>query len=191
MDPTRTDIILAEQAGNVDALLRSLEAESASIRALALGSLSKIDALTSDHRHAALSDGDRNVRVRAVEVSIDDVSIDLVSLLEDDDDVVVETAAWALGERESASPDVITALDRVGRNHEVSICREAAIAALGAIGSVDGLPTILAGLDDRAPVRRRAVLALAPFDSPEVHAALVRALDDRDRQVRQAAEDLL
>ena len=29
------------------------------------------------------------------------------------------------------------------------------------------------------------------YDGPEVEAALRRALDDRDRQVRQAAEDLL
>jgi hypothetical protein len=35
------------------------------------------------------------------------------------------------------------------------------------------------------------VLALAPFDGDEVDAALQRALDDRDWQVRQAAEDLL
>jgi hypothetical protein len=35
------------------------------------------------------------------------------------------------------------------------------------------------------------VLALAPFDGPEVDRALERARTDRDRQVRQAAEDLL
>ena len=39
-------------------------------------------------------------------------------------------------------------------------------------------------------MRRRAVLALAPFDGPEVEAALERAGQDRDWQVRQAAEDL-
>ena len=40
-------------------------------------------------------------------------------------------------------------------------------------------------------MRRRAVLALAPFESPEVDAALERALVDRDWQVREAAEELL
>jgi HEAT repeat protein len=40
-------------------------------------------------------------------------------------------------------------------------------------------------------VRRRAVISLAPFDSPDVTAALRAALSDRDWQVRQAAEDLL
>jgi HEAT repeat protein len=40
-------------------------------------------------------------------------------------------------------------------------------------------------------VRRRAVLALAPFEGPEVDAALQAATTDRDWQVRQAAEDLM
>ena len=43
---------------------------------------------------------------------------------------------------------------------------------------------------DKPAVRRRAVLALAPFDGPDVDAALQAALADRDWQVRQAAEDL-
>ena len=40
-------------------------------------------------------------------------------------------------------------------------------------------------------MRRRAVIALAPFEGPEVQAALEQARSDRDWQVRQAAEDLL
>ncbi|HLH46072.1 MAG TPA: HEAT repeat domain-containing protein, partial [Acidimicrobiales bacterium] len=71
------------------------------------------------------------------------------------------------------------------------LCREAAVAALGAIGERAGLPAVLAALGDRPQVRRRAVIALAPFEGAEVDAALRRALDDRDWQVRQAAEDLL
>ena len=45
-------------------------------------------------------------------------------------------------------------------------------------------------------IRRRAVLALAPFVAPDhdraadVAGALARATDDRDWQVRQAAEDV-
>ena len=49
---------------------------------------------------------------------------------------------------------------------------------------------MLAATRDRAAVRRRAVIALAAFEGPEVDAALDRALTDRDWQVRQAAEDL-
>ena len=65
------------------------------------------------------------------------------------------------------------------------------MAALGAIGDSAGLPAVLAALDDKPAVRRRAAVALAAFDGPSVEAALRRCLDDRDWQVRQVAEDLL
>ena len=68
--------------------------------------------------------------------------------------------------------------------------RESAVAALGAIGDERGLAAIIAACDDKPAVRRRAVLALAPFDGDEVDATIERALADRDWQVRQAAEDL-
>ena len=71
------------------------------------------------------------------------------------------------------------------------LLREAAVAALGAIGDERGLPAILAGCADKPNIRRRAVLALAPFSGAAVDAALAAALIDRDWQVRQAAEDLL
>jgi len=50
---------------------------------------------------------------------------------------------------------------------------------------------VLAALDDKPAIRRRAAVALAAFEGPEVDAALKRCLDDRDWQVRQVAEDLL
>jgi HEAT repeat protein len=103
---------------------------------------------------------------------------------------VVEAAAWSSGEREPAEPGIVAALARVGADHDDPLCREAAVAALGAIGDPAGLPAILAATRDRPAVRRRAVLALAPFDGPEVDAAIERALGDRDWQVRQAAEDI-
>jgi HEAT repeat protein len=71
-----------------------------------------------------------------------------------------------------------------------ALVREACAAALGAIGDPRGLPTILHACTDKPAVRRRAVLALAPFDGDEVDAALQAALADRDWQVRQAAEDV-
>ena len=64
------------------------------------------------------------------------------------------------------------------------------MAALGSTGHPDGLAAILHACDDKATVRRRAVLALAPFEGPAVDAALTKAAGDRDWQVRQAAEDL-
>lgn len=186
----RSSIILAEATGDLTSLLDALTAADHSMRALALGALDRSGELTDGHLQSALADAERDVRCRALELSIDRTDIELVPHLTDADDLVVETAAFALGERGDRSADIIAALTDVGLHHEVSICREAAIAALGALGDEAGLPAILAGLDDRAPVRRRAVLALAPFDTPEVTAALERATTDRDRQVRQAAEDL-
>jgi HEAT repeat protein len=50
---------------------------------------------------------------------------------------------------------------------------------------------VVAALDDRPAVRRRAVLALAAFDGPDITAALARALHDRDWQTRQGAETVL
>ncbi len=82
------------------------------------------------------------------------------------------------------------ALAEVTRVHRDALAREAAVAALGALGDVDALPVILDACRDKPAVRRRAVLALAPFDGPEVDAAIEAALTDRDWQVRQAAEDL-
>ncbi len=70
-------------------------------------------------------------------------------------------------------------------------CREAAVAALGAIGDPSGFDAVLAALDDRPTVRRRATVALAGFDDPRVEPALRQAASDRDWQVRQAADELL
>src|SRR5437879_237049 len=100
-----------------------------------------------------------------------------------------------------ASPPVraaaLAALVRMGqatatdaRDHADPLCREAAVAALGAIGDPAGLPAILHATGDRPAIRRRAVIALTPFDGPDVDAALHRALTDRDWQVREAAEEL-
>lgn len=118
--------------------------------------------------------------------------MDLRPLLSDADPSVVEVAAWASGERgPEAGGEAVPDLVRIATGHEDALCREAAVAALGAIGHADGLPAILAATTDRPAVRRRAIIALAPFEGPEVDEALRRALTDRDWQVRQAAEDLL
>jgi HEAT repeat protein len=106
---------------------------------------------------------------------------------------VVETAAWACGERTPPEVGIAAALSLTATDHDDPLCREAAVAALGALaatGDESGLPAILAATTDRPAVRRRAVLALAPFSGPEVDAALAHALEDRDWQVRQAAEDV-
>lgn len=182
---------MAELRGDVSALHFARESSDPQLRAVGLAGLGRLDALTPEDLTSALHDPSPAVRCRAIEIAIPFTAIDLIHLLKDTDDLVVETAAWALGERQCEDETTITALCKIATDHEVSICREAAVAALGAIGSSRGLSTILGAMTDRAPVRRRAVLALAPFDTDEVTAALEAALTDRDRQVRQAAEDLL
>ena len=139
---------------------------------------------------AALADPDPLVRRRACTVAVHHPDVDVTACLDDGDDMVVETAAWALGER-GVAPGVVERLAALATSHSDALCREAAVAALGALGDPGGLPAILAAAADKPAVRRRAVLALAPFEGAEVDAALRRALADRDWQVRQAAEDLL
>lgn len=122
---------------------------------------------------------------------------ELVALLHDPDVTVVEAAAWALGETVTATTKpgdergaVVDALARVVTDHRDALAREAAVAALGAIGDERGVDAILGACRDKPAVRRRAVLALAPFTGAQVDAAIAAALADRDWQVRQAAEDL-
>jgi HEAT repeat protein len=110
----------------------------------------------------------------------------------DPSDSVVESSAWALGEAGSrCERSAVEALGRVASAHADPLCREAAVAALGAIGDPLAIDTVLVALEDKPAVRRRAVIALAAFDDPRVDAAWRRGLEDRDWQVRQAAEDLL
>jgi HEAT repeat protein len=85
----------------------------------------------------------------------------------------------------------VARLAGIATSHPDALAREAAVAALGAIGDPAALPAILSATTDKPAVRRRAVLALAPFSGPDVDAALQRATKDRDWQVRDAAELLL
>ena len=147
---------------------------------------------------AAATDTDPTVRRRAAELGPRAAPADpdgrmLAALADDPDPLVAEAACWALGERTdvvgAAATSVEATLADAVRRHEDPLVREAAVAALGSRGA--RLDAILHACGDRPAIRRRAVLALAPFDGPEVDAALEHALSDRDWQVRQAAEDLL
>ncbi len=169
---------------------RLLADPSARVRATALAALARLGRATIADVAGALADHEPLVRRRACAVAVAVPGADLLSLLTDSDSMVVEAAAWALGERGTAA-GVVEALAAVAASHADALCREAAVAALGAVGDATALPAILAATTDKPAVRRRAVLALAPFEGPEVEAALTRALEDRDWQVRQAAEDLL
>ena len=163
---------------------------SPAVRSTALGALARLRAAGPADVADALADPDPTVRRRACEVAGGVADVDLRPALADAEPSVVEAAAWAIGERGRGTSGAVDDLARVAGGHEDALCREAAVAALGAIGDERGLPAIVAATADRPAVRRRAVIALAPFAGPEVDAALQRALSDRDRQVRQAAEDL-
>ena len=187
----RRAVALAGHRGDAATARAHLDDPEPAIRTLALGATDRCGALTDDDLRAAQRDPSPLVRRRAAELTTHRVGVSLLSMLRDDDPRVVETAAWACGEREPPEPGAVDALSLVASDADDAMAREAAVAALGAIGDPAGLPAVLHGCTDRPNVRRRAVLALAPFDGPEVLAALERARTDRDWQVRQAAEDLL
>ncbi len=169
------------------------------VRVAAIASLARLDLFTSDDLQVSLSDSSSLVRRRAVEAGAQLIQRDrgdaalaagLIKAL-DDDRSVAEAAAFALGEfgpdaNEITAP-AVEVLVKLATDHTDPLCRESAVAALGALHQ--GRATILAALGDKATVRRRAVLALAPFEGDDVNAALSVALEDRDWQVRQAAED--
>jgi HEAT repeat protein len=187
----RRAAVLAGHDGDPVAARTLLTDPTPVVRASALGALARTGDLLADEVRAALADGDPTVRRRALACAVPFAEVLIAPLLDDPDDTVVEQAAWACGEREPPEAGIVAPLAAVATGHDDALCREAAVAALGAVGDPEGLPAILAATGDKATVRRRAVIALAPFEGPEVDAALRHALDDRDWQVRQAAEDQL
>jgi HEAT repeat protein len=169
------------------------------VRGAALGAISRLGGFDHEVMAAAMGDPDPGVRRRAVEIAGWSTSnfgpkwvVDLLNALGDKDDDVVEAGAWALGEvGTEAGQDAVDALSRVASEHPAALCREAAVAALGAIGHPSGLPHVLRALEDVPAIRRRAAVALAAFDDPSVRLAWQKCLTDKDRQVRYIAEDLL
>lgn len=160
------------------------------VRETALRAMARLGALDPGLIETGASDESHRVRRALAKLAATDTRVDLARLITDAETSVCQMACWAAGERAEKARALVAPLASTVLKHAEPLCREAAVAALGAIGSDEGLPAILSATTDRATVRRRAVLALAPFDTPEVSEALERALDDRDWQVRQAAEDL-
>jgi HEAT repeat protein len=188
----RRDVALAGHLGDVARARDGLTDVSPAVRATALGAMDRLGALADDDLVACLADPDPTVRRRAAELAATRSEVGLSALLDDPDPSVVEMTAWAMGEREEVGAVAdLARLTATGDGHPDPLCREAAVAALGAIGDPAGLPAVLGALDDKPAIRRRAAVALAAFDGPEVEAALRRCLEDRDWQVRQVAEDLL
>jgi HEAT repeat protein len=188
----RREATLAGHRGDGERARAYLRDPHPTVRASALGALARAGCLTTADVSVAVNDAEPAVRRFACEVAgrwAGPGAVGLVLAATGDEHAsVVEAAAAALGEL--GNRRAVSKLIVVATEHRDPLCREAAVAALGAIGDRRGLPAILTALNDKPAVRRRAVIALAPFDGPEVDGALERALADRDWQVRQAAEDL-
>lgn len=188
----RQTVALAGHVGDGDTARSGLGDTAAAVRVTALGALERLGKLTNADLIEALSDPHPSVRRRGCELSAGRPDVQITSYLHDSDPSVVEMAAWTLGEQGSpASVAALAAVASTSSGHHQPLCREAAVAAIGAIGDPAGLPAVLAALDDKPAVRRRAAAALAAFEHPDADTGLQRCLSDRDWQVRQVAEDLL
>jgi HEAT repeat protein len=193
-DDTSSRRRAAALAGHSDdpaTALAALDDASRTVRIAGLRSLARLGRLTDAQLGEALSDLDPSVRIAAIELAAHRNEPPIGQLLDDNDPMVVESTAWALGERPGAPTPIIEKLSTITAAHDDPLVRESAVAALGAIGDERGLPAILAATRDKPAVRRRAVIALAAFEGPEVDAAWARARSDRDRQVRDAVDELL
>lgn len=197
VEPLADDLLRASFASDDDShavLLASVQAKNVRHYVLALRGLTRRSLMTPELWRQALSDPDVEIRRESLQLFAHDDLNDpdvlalVVSLLGDDDDLVVEGAAFALGEHLFGA--AVVALCEVATSHEDARCRESAIAALGSIGDDRGRATILNALKDKPAIRRRAIVALSNFEGPDIEAALNEAGEDRDWQVRSAVTQL-
>jgi hypothetical protein len=175
-------------------IIGSLSSSDPRVRVLALRAGVRRSLTTRDHWLISLRDPDVDVRREALTLLAhdpledDEVLRAVLDALDDEDALVVDGAIFCLGEH--LYVDAVEGLSVIAINHEDARCRESAVAALGAIGDDRGRASILAALDDKPPVRRRAIVALSNFEGPDIDAALAKASEDRDWQVRAAVDQL-
>ncbi len=187
----RRTAALAGHTGDPDAARRARADPAPRVRIAALRSLARLGGLDDRSLADALADPAPMVRIAALELAAGRSAPPVLHLLGDADPTVAEAAAWALGEHPDPDPTSVSRLAGAATDHPDPLVREAAVAALGAIGDEEGKAAVLAATRDKPAVRRRAVVALAAFDGPDVDDALDRARRDRDRQVRDAVDELL
>jgi HEAT repeat protein len=167
---------------------------SARRRVLALRGMVRQDLMTTTLWCGALDDNDVDVRRESLNLVAHSEGVDgavlasIAHCLDDEDALVVDGAVFALGEH--LYVDAVDAMVVIAMSHDDARCRESAVAALGAIGDDRARPAILGALEDKPPVRRRAIVALSNFEGPDIDAALERASEDRDWQVRAAVNQL-
>jgi HEAT repeat protein len=190
-------VITAGHTGQVEVARAGLRDPDPDVQAAALGALARLSSLTAADITHLLGTGPPPLRRRATDAALSvrgpgsrsTLYAAVAGALGDPDPLVVVGAAWFLAERRVTA--AVSALVTTARTHEDVRCREASVAALGAIGDPRGLTAVIDALDDKPTVRRRATVALAGFDDPRVESALRRSAEDRDWQVRQAAGELL
>ena len=187
----RKDLIKKARQGDLALAREAFTNPDPRVRASSIAVLSENNELDDELVTVALADIHPTVRASLARAACSNKAVPIVRLLNDQDSQVVEVACWAAGEREESEDVVVEMLSTIALDHDDALCRESAVAALGAIGDSRGLESILQATQDIATVRRRAVIALAPFEGQAVSDALEVALTDRDWQVRQAAEDIL
>jgi len=193
---SRRSVAVAGWSGDEATARLALASHDEVLRASALVALARMNLLSIPDLRRGLVDGHPHVRRRALSLVPAAWATDrtaapsLDRLLDDDDATVVEFACFVAGECLPAPTPVVERLVEICTSHDDALCRESAVAALGAIGDPSAVHAVLAACRDKATVRRRAVLALAAFDGDEVDDMLVQLTTDVDWQVRQAAEEL-
>jgi HEAT repeat protein len=185
----RGEVALAGRCGDEASVRAALTDPEPKVRVAALAALVRMARASRDDVATLLADGDPGARRSACELATGVPGSPVAPLLDDEDPGVVEAAAFALGELEAH--EAVPRLAAIAREHSEALCREAAVAALGAIGDEEGRAAVLGALEDAPAIRRRAVVALAAFEGEDVDAALRARLEDRDWQVRQSAQDVL
>ena len=148
------------------------------MRAAALGALTRMGRVTAEDLARRARRPRRPGRQQATRSASEPLAASashvitdaLVGALGDADPLVVDGACWALGERTNLTS--VQPLCEVATGHRDTRCREAAVAALGAIGDPRGLSAVLGSLDDKPTVQRRAAVALAAFVGPEAAGGL-------------------
>ena len=184
----------ADDMAATELVRRFLTHPDSRARTLALRAALRQGWLSTSQWRTALADASPVVRREAANLlarggqATSELDEALAALLFDEDDLVVEAAAFALGEREVRG--AVDELIVTATSHEDARCRECAVASLGALGDDRARTAILSALNDKAPIRRRAIVALANFEGPEIEAALEAAKLDRDWQVRAAVDQL-
>ena len=133
----RRKAVLAGHSGDYESANLLLTDDDPKVRGAALSSLEKLEMLSGEILEKSVCDPSPEVRKRAVELLAKRPEEIPLDILNDEDYLVVETACWAIGEKENPSLDLINKLCLIADSHEEQLCREAAVAALDSMSIPD------------------------------------------------------